>query len=45
MLWHDEREKFNFAYLCKHDFVLKKFDVRAKYGFIFFDQSQNYHEA
>ena len=24
MLWHDEREKFNFAYLCKHDFIFKK---------------------
>ena len=27
MLWHDEREKSNLAYLCKHDFVFKKFDL------------------
>ena len=36
MLWHDEREKSNLAYLCKHDFVFKKFDLSTKYGFIFF---------
>ena len=29
MLWHDEREKFNFAYLCKHDFIFKKFGLSA----------------
>ena len=33
MLWHDEREKSNFAYLYKHDFMFEKFNPRTTHSY------------
>ena len=33
MLWHDEREKSNFAYLYKHDFMFEKFNPGTTHSY------------